>query len=101
MGLARGRDAEWRSVGHGGLTDRIEHGDSPACSVPIPVRKAHCLLSRVSLFPLVGNGVARPDQPLFVASKLLQDSHWEELCVIPGAMAERFKQACRSAKVCG
>jgi len=101
MGLARGRDAEWRSVGHGGLTDRIEHGDSTAYSVPIPGRKSHCLLSGVALFPVVGNGVGRPDQPLFVASKLLQDSRLEELCAIPGAMAERFQQACRSAKICG
>ena len=38
------------------------------------MRKAHSLLSGVALFPVVGNGVGRPDQPLFVASKLLQDS---------------------------
>jgi hypothetical protein len=81
MGPARGRDAEWRSVGHGGLTDRIEHGDSPACSVPIPVRKAHCLLSGVALFPVVHNRVAGAGEPFLVATKLFQDSRWEDSIV--------------------
>src|SRR6266567_3985398 len=100
MGPACGRDAERRER-WSRRANRVEHGDSPACSVPIQVRKAYCLLSGVALFPVVGNGVGRPNQPLFVASKLLQDSRWEELCAIPSAMAELFQQACRSAKVCG
>ena len=70
-------------------------------SILVRAGSAHWLLSGVALLPVVPNGVGRPDQPLFVASKLLQDSRWEELCAIPSAMAERFQQACRSAKVCG
>ncbi len=99
MGPACGRDAERRER-WSRRANRIEHGDSPACSLPIPVRKAHCSLSGVALFPVVPNSVAGACEPFLVAPKLLQDSGWEELCAIPGAMAERSQEACRRVKVC-
>ena len=86
-GPARGRDAEWRER-WSRRADRIEQGNSPEFSVAVRAGSAHCFITGVALFPVVGNGVGRPDQPLFVASKLLQDSRWEEPCAIPGALAE-------------